>query len=86
MSHIKIMTKIKAYGLTKDLLEWLRAFLNNRVQCVKLSNDISGELPVISDVPQGSVLGLMLLYTNDVSDIFDGLNVACKFYADDLKL
>lgn len=45
-------------------------------------------IPVISGVPQGSVLGptLFLLFINDVTDIFDGLSVTCKLYADDIKL
>ena len=45
-------------------------------------------VPVISGVPQGSVLGptLFLLYINDVSTIFQNLAVTCKLYADDIKL
>ena len=39
-------------------------------------------------MPLGSVLGptLFLLFIKIVSDIFDGLNVTCKLYADDIKL
>ena len=53
-----------------------------------LLRDIFLSTPVISGVPQGSVLGptLFLLFINDVTDIFDGLSVTCKLYADDIKL
>jgi len=42
---------------------------------------------VQSGIVQGSVFGplLFVLYTNDVTDIFDNSSV-CKLYADDVKL
>ena len=45
-------------------------------------------IAVSSGVPRGSVLGpiLFLLYVNDIVDIFSGLSVSCKLYADDVKL
>jgi len=88
VSHPKLLIKLKAYGLTGNLLAWITDFLSNRSQCVKLGNSLSQPISVMSGVPQGSVIGptLFLLFVNDVIDIFDNLAVSFKLYADDIKL
>jgi len=62
--------------------------LHNRSQSVKLGGCFSSSVPVTSGVPQGSVVGptLFQLFINDIYDIFHGLNIKCKLYADDNKL
>jgi ribonucleases P/MRP protein subunit RPP40 len=60
-----------------------------RSQSIVLNSCQADSVPVISGVPQGSVLGptLFLLYINDVSTIiFQNLAVTCKLYANDIKL
>ena len=88
VSHPKLLVKLQAYGITGNLFTWLTEFLHGRSQTVKLGVTRSHPVHVLSGVPQGSVLGptLFLLYINDICDIFDGLNVTCKLYADDIKL
>jgi hypothetical protein len=88
VSHPKLLTKIKAYGIDGKLYEWVSAFLKGRSQSVKIDNIFSSIVTVTSGVPQGSVLGpiLFLMFINDICDLFNDLNVKSKLFADDLKL
>ena len=74
-------------GLVGRLLEVMTAFLSHRFQRVIIDNVYSSYAPVISGVPQGSVLGplLFLLFINDITDLFDG-TVNVKLYAGDIKI
>jgi hypothetical protein len=68
------------------LLKFLRNFLTNAFQRVKIDGSFSEWRSVSSGVPQGSVLGplLFLIYINDMPEIFGSCR--CKLYADDSKL
>ena len=85
--HNKLLLKLSAYGITGDLIEWIRSFLSGRTQCTRVNESCSEYASIVSGVIQGSVLGplLFLLYINDVADIF-GSNCVSKLYADDIKL
>ena len=48
------------FGFTDTVLQWFSSYLTDRTHYVSLSNHCSAFAPVLSCVPQGSVLGPML--------------------------
>ncbi len=84
--HSKLITKLAAYGIDGLLLAWIADFLQSRQQRVRIEDSYSDWDPVVSGVPQGSVLGplLFLVFINDLPDFID--DVGRRLFADDLKL
>ena len=66
--HCELLFKLWKIGISGKLWNWFRCYLSNRLQCVTISNSRSDLLPVLSGVPQGSILGPMLfiIYINDM--------------------
>ena len=69
-----------SYEMLGKTLGWLHAFLSGRSHNVVLDNSKLKSIPVLSGIPQGSLLGpgLFLLYTNDRSTV--------RLFADDTLL
>ena len=83
--HRRLMSKLESYGITGKVKQWVLSFLSGRSQTVKVNNDESPPAPVISGIPQGSVLGplLFVIYINDLPDT---VNSHVYLFADDTKL
>ena len=83
--HNKLIAKLEAFGVCYKTLIWIRAFLKDRKQTVRIHDKIFNSNSVVSGVMRRSILG-PLLFTFYVND----LSLACpeciiKLYADNSK-
>ena len=83
--HERLLLKRKVHGICNDVINCIEEWLTHRRQRVIVNGEISNWKSVLSGVPQGSVLGLMLflMYINDLED-----EISSKVlrFADDTKV
>ena len=79
VSHKRLIGKLESYGISEDLIEWVKSFLTDRRSSQRERvNDCCSDF-------QNSVLGPMLfvIYINDLPD---KLESDCYMFADDTKI
>ena len=76
------------FGVDGGASSWLRSYLTDRSQYVKLGEHSSATTPCVSGVPQGSVLGPLLFtaYVSPVGDLIESFDVSYHQFADDTQL
>ena len=69
VDHKILLSKLARLGIGDSLCQWICAFLSGRSQSVLVEGASSKSSPVLSGVPQGTVLGplLFLAYLNDIN-------------------
>ena len=85
--HLTLLHQLQELALDPYLLRWLSRYLSNRTQYVAVEGESSSTLPVLSGVPQGSVLGplLFVAYINDVTTTISPES-EINLFADDIAL
>jgi Reverse transcriptase (RNA-dependent DNA polymerase) len=62
IDHRIMLDKLQMYGIRGCALNWLSSYLSDRNQYVALNKFKSTDNLIKCDVPQGSILGLLLYY------------------------
>ena len=80
--HHRLLNKLDFYGIRSKTKQWITSFLTKRQQRVVVNGKYSNWVPVLSGVPQGTVLGphLFLLHINDIDS---GVTSTTRLFADD---
>ena len=84
--HNRLLYKLSSYGVKGNTLGRIGSFLSGRSQKVVIEEKLSSSVPVLSDVPLGSVLGpvLFLIYINDLPEYVS--NSTVRHFADETLL
>ena len=89
IDHAILLDRLRLmYGVEGTALNWLRSYLNQRFQYVKVGQDISPSILLSTGVPQGSVLGPILFtsFISPIQFITAHFKVDQQQYADDTQL
>ena len=83
--HRRLLYKLEYYGIRGSTHKWISSWLSERSQKVVLDGQASDPVPVLSGVPQGSVLGpvLFLIFINDLPE---NIRSSVRLFADDCVL
>lgn len=83
--HSLLIKKLISYNINPQVISWIQEYLRLRRQFVIVNGMKSSPAEVTSGVPQGSVLGplLLLIFINDITD---GVFSNMRLFADDCVL
>ena len=85
VTHRRLLYKLEYYGIRGSTHKWISASFSECSQKVVLDGQTSDPVPVLSDVPQGSVLG-PVLFLIFMYDLAENIRSSVRLFADDCVL
>ena len=82
LNHNLLIAKLPTYGFDTKNLYYIKSYLGNRKQKVRVDSNFSSWQEIMAGVPQGSILGL-LIFDIFVNDPFSASSSKLSNYADD---
>ena len=89
INHDVLINRLESqFGVDRGASCWLRSYLTDKQQFVKLGDHLSTTTQCASGVPQGSVLGPLLFtaYVSPVGELIESHGVSYHQFADDTQL
>ena len=83
--HDELLLKLSNYGVSGNIHSWLKNFLTTRKMQVVVDGEYSKSVPVLSGVPQGTVLG-PLMFLCHINDLPKSVISQVRLFADDCLL
>jgi len=88
-NHGKYLLRFRdEFGVIDIALKWLKSYIEDRQQLIKFGCHSSATVRCTSGVPQGSVLGPLILvaYVSPIGEVISSHGVDHHQYADDTQL
>ena len=82
--HLRLISKLNDYGITGNILNWIKQWLSNRNQRLAINGYCQNWKAVASRVPQGSVLG-PLIHIIFIDDLNNDIKSKISKFAGDTK-
>ena len=88
VNHSIPLSSLAATGFCGTALDWIKSYLSGRSSQVTWSGNLSTPRPLVTGVPQGSVLGPLLfpMYTRSLGPVISAHGMSYHCNADDTQL
>ena len=86
VDHDVLLAKLSLYGIQESAYDWFKSYLNNRTQKCVVTGSLSKVCSLGFGVPQGTMLGplLLLIYINDLPNCLSFCQP--RMYAEDTHI